>query len=124
MRFALALLLAATAAQAQYPAKPVRVVVGYAAGSSTDIVGRVMADRTDFDPVQPVGLAAFFAGAIILYLDDLAPGVRAALFAHEMRTFRRVTLRALLGGHPVEFPVGRSAAARFAARGFPFEISH
>jgi tripartite-type tricarboxylate transporter receptor subunit TctC len=45
MRFALALLLAATAAQAQYPAKPVRVVVGYAAGSSTDIVGRVMADR-------------------------------------------------------------------------------
>src|SRR5438128_3552074 len=34
----------ATHAQ-EYPAKPVRVVVGYAAGSSTDIVGRVMADR-------------------------------------------------------------------------------
>jgi tripartite-type tricarboxylate transporter receptor subunit TctC len=33
------------AAQTQYPAKPVRVLVGYAAGSSTDIVGRVMADR-------------------------------------------------------------------------------
>ena len=32
-------------AHAQYPAKPVRVVIGYAAGSSTDIVGRVMADR-------------------------------------------------------------------------------
>lgn len=32
-------------ANAQYPAKPVRVVIGYAAGSSTDIVGRVMADR-------------------------------------------------------------------------------
>jgi tripartite-type tricarboxylate transporter receptor subunit TctC len=31
--------------QAQYPNKPVRVFVGYAAGSSTDIVGRVMADR-------------------------------------------------------------------------------
>jgi len=28
-----------------YPAKPVRVVVGYAAGSSTDIVGRIMAER-------------------------------------------------------------------------------
>jgi tripartite-type tricarboxylate transporter receptor subunit TctC len=28
-----------------YPVKPVRVLVGYAAGSSTDIVGRVMADR-------------------------------------------------------------------------------
>jgi len=38
-------ILLATAANAQYPAKPVRVVVGYAAGSSTDIVGRVMADR-------------------------------------------------------------------------------
>jgi len=41
----LALALAAGVAQAQYPTKPVRVVVGYAAGSSTDIVGRVMADR-------------------------------------------------------------------------------
>src|SRR6266851_835279 len=34
----------ATHAQ-QYPVRPVRVLVGYAAGSSTDIVGRVMADR-------------------------------------------------------------------------------
>ena len=42
---ALALVLISGIAQAQYPAKPVRVVVGYAAGSSTDIVGRVMADR-------------------------------------------------------------------------------
>src|SRR4030095_15032140 len=38
-------LLLASSAHAQYPAKPVRIVVGYAAGSSTDIVGRVMADR-------------------------------------------------------------------------------
>src|SRR5947209_3938661 len=45
MRFLLSLLLVASAAHAQYPAKPVRVVIGYAAGSSTDIVGRVMADR-------------------------------------------------------------------------------
>src|SRR5437868_14958581 len=42
---ALAALLAASIANAQYPAKPVRVIVGYAAGSSTDIVARVMADR-------------------------------------------------------------------------------
>ncbi len=45
MRFLLALLFAASTAHAQYPAKPVRVIVGYAAGSSTDIVARVMADR-------------------------------------------------------------------------------
>src|SRR2546426_11334596 len=41
-----ALTLAFALAHAQqYPSKPVRVLVGYAAGSSTDIVGRVMADR-------------------------------------------------------------------------------
>jgi tripartite-type tricarboxylate transporter receptor subunit TctC len=48
-RFALAACIALLAsplpAQTQYPAKPVRILVGYAAGSSTDIVGRVMADR-------------------------------------------------------------------------------
>ena len=46
MRFLLlALAILSAGAEAQYPAKPVRVLVGYAAGSSTDIVGRVMADR-------------------------------------------------------------------------------
>jgi len=38
-------LLFALGAHAQYPNKPVKLVVGYAAGSSTDIVGRVIADR-------------------------------------------------------------------------------
>src|SRR5258705_2803609 len=41
--FIFAFALPATAQQ--YPTKPVRLLVGYAAGSSTDIVGRVMADR-------------------------------------------------------------------------------
>src|SRR5205814_626705 len=41
----LALALALPSHAQQYPARPVRVLVGYAAGSSTDIVGRVMADR-------------------------------------------------------------------------------
>jgi tripartite-type tricarboxylate transporter receptor subunit TctC len=47
MRLALALLLllCSVEANADFPAKPVRVVIGYAAGSSTDIVGRVMAER-------------------------------------------------------------------------------
>lgn len=45
MRFVLLLALLSANAYAQYPSKPVRVLVGYAAGSSTDIVGRVMADR-------------------------------------------------------------------------------
>ncbi|HYA47559.1 MAG TPA: tripartite tricarboxylate transporter substrate binding protein [Burkholderiales bacterium] len=45
-RLVLAALFSLSLAHAQqYPAKPVRVLVGYAAGSSTDIVGRVMADR-------------------------------------------------------------------------------
>ena len=45
-RFAVTALLLTSLAHAQsYPTKPVRVLVGYAAGSSTDIVGRVVADR-------------------------------------------------------------------------------
>jgi tripartite-type tricarboxylate transporter receptor subunit TctC len=45
-RFALTALLLTSLAHAQsFPTKPVRVLVGYAAGSSTDIVGRVVADR-------------------------------------------------------------------------------
>ena len=43
--FLLFAFVVAAAAHAEYPVKPVRVVIGYAAGSSTDIVGRVMADR-------------------------------------------------------------------------------
>src|ERR1700694_1587676 len=38
-------LLVSFGAHAQYQGKPVRMFVGYAAGSSTDIVGRIMADR-------------------------------------------------------------------------------
>jgi tripartite-type tricarboxylate transporter receptor subunit TctC len=43
--FLAALVLPFAVCAQQYPAKPVRVLIGYAAGSSTDIVGRVMADR-------------------------------------------------------------------------------
>jgi tripartite-type tricarboxylate transporter receptor subunit TctC len=56
MRFLLGLVLALASlvAAAQYPSKPVRVIVGYAAGSSTDIVGRIMADRLAAYWKQPV----------------------------------------------------------------------
>jgi len=47
-------LFCAASAWAQYPNKPVRLIVGYAAGSSTDIVGRVMADRLSAYWKQPV----------------------------------------------------------------------
>ncbi len=53
---------------AQYPAKPVKVVIGYAAGSSTDIVGRVMADR----------LAAYWKQAVYVETKAGAAGNLAA----------------------------------------------
>ncbi len=68
MRFLLCLLFCATAAHAQYPAKPVRVVIGYAAGSSTDIVGRVMADR----------LSAYWKGSVYVETRAGAAGNLAA----------------------------------------------
>ncbi len=42
----LSILLSATGAWAQqYPAKPVRVIVGFTAGGATDIVGRIVAQQ-------------------------------------------------------------------------------
>ena len=40
-----ALLLLATAAHAQWPNKPVRFVVPFPAGGSTDVVGRILAEH-------------------------------------------------------------------------------
>jgi tripartite-type tricarboxylate transporter receptor subunit TctC len=51
---ALCLLLGAVAAQAQtYPARPVRVIVPYPAGSTPDIVGRTLAERLQREFGQP-----------------------------------------------------------------------
>ena len=42
----LALLALAPAAQAQpYPTKPIRVIIGYAAGGPTDVLGRIIAQK-------------------------------------------------------------------------------
>src|SRR3954469_16263375 len=56
MRFALFAfaLLFSLNSYSQYPNKPVRLIVGYAAGSSTDIVARVMADRLSAYWKEPV----------------------------------------------------------------------
>jgi tripartite-type tricarboxylate transporter receptor subunit TctC len=55
MKFLLLLMaLFSSVSHAQYPSKPVRVLVGYAAGSSTDIVGRIMAERLAAHWKQPV----------------------------------------------------------------------
>ncbi|MEO7404713.1 MAG: tripartite tricarboxylate transporter substrate-binding protein, partial [Burkholderiales bacterium] len=58
-KFATALMLAAlmagTPAQAQdYPTKPLRIMIGFAAGGSADLVSRILADRLSQRLGQPV----------------------------------------------------------------------
>jgi tripartite-type tricarboxylate transporter receptor subunit TctC len=54
MRLLLALALFATSAWAQYPSKPIRVLVPFGAGSSTDIVMRILAQPLSQSLGQPV----------------------------------------------------------------------
>src|SRR5579884_1831643 len=64
------------------------------------------------------------ARVLVLYFDDLTPGVRPAVLAHEVRALGRMTLRALHGRDRVELPISRATAARLAARSFPFQVRH
>lgn len=48
------LLLAAGSALAQYPAKPVKMIVPYPPGGATDVIGRVLAQRLSVVPGQQV----------------------------------------------------------------------
>src|SRR3954466_13826332 len=45
MRFAALLVLFCSLAHAQYPDKPIRLVVGFSAGGPTDLPARLIADR-------------------------------------------------------------------------------
>jgi tripartite-type tricarboxylate transporter receptor subunit TctC len=51
--FGIALLLAPCVASAQYPAKPVRIIVPFTPASATDILGRVVADQFTKSLGQP-----------------------------------------------------------------------
>jgi len=52
--FSLALLLCAPAWSADYPSKPVRMIIGFTAGGNTDIIGRVLASAMQKKLGQPV----------------------------------------------------------------------
>ena len=44
----------ATSAQARYPSKPIRFVVGFAAGGSTDMISRILGKRMSDILGQPI----------------------------------------------------------------------
>lgn len=89
-----------------------------------DLGRRVMRDRTDSDSGSVQRLAVSVTGVIVVDFDDLASVVYAAIRADEVRTLRLMTLRAIDGSNRVQYPVGRTTAARFATRCLPFRICH
>ena len=117
-RFAvIALLALSSSAQAQqYPTKPVRVLIGYAAGSSTDIVGRAVAAKLQEMWGQPVvaenrpGAGGTVGSEFVLRSDPDGYTLLANSSAHvanpgiykDMRydTLRDFVNLALLGGGP------------------------
>jgi len=68
-RFLLALLLAAAPAYAQYPAKPVRIIVPYPPGGTTDILVRLCAAKLTDSLGQP-------------FIVENRPGASAAIGSH------------------------------------------
>ena len=84
--FGLAIAASAGIASAQtYPAKPVRVIIGFSAGSTTDLIGRVMATKMTEVMGQPVlvdnrpGAGANLAAEIVA---KAAPDGYTALLAN------------------------------------------
>jgi len=64
------------------------------------------------------------AVSLVANLNDLPAVVHAAGTACEMRALGLMALRTLHDRDRGELPVCRTAAARFAARGFPLWICH
>lgn len=68
----LGLLAATSAAAADYPAKPIRLLVHFPAGSSTDVIARVLADKVAATLGQPIVV-------------DNKPGADGAIAAQELK---------------------------------------
>jgi tripartite-type tricarboxylate transporter receptor subunit TctC len=64
--------LAAVGAAAQYPDKPIRLLVHFPAGSSTDVIARVLADKVQAKLGQPIVV-------------DNKPGADGAIAAQELK---------------------------------------
>jgi len=120
----LALLASASAFGQNYPTKPVRLVIAFTPGSSTDIIGRVVAAKLQEmwgQPVVPenrVGAGGSVGSAVVVKADPdgytlLAnssahaanPGIYASLPYDTLKDFVNL---ALLGGGPNVLMVGNA----------------
>ena len=59
-------------AQAQYPTKPVRIIVGFSAGGSTDVLARIIAEELRKDWNQPVVVENRVGAGGVLAADHVA----------------------------------------------------
>ncbi len=105
MKIIRALLLAAAlpAAAQDYPARPIRIIVGYAAGGGNDLIVRVMAPRMSEALGQPVIVENKPGGALTIGLD--------------------ITAKSAPDGYTIGMgPVGALAITRHMVAKLPYDI--